>query len=125
MPQSQQQLLQPLCCSVRARSKNTAASRRYTEFITRYNIYFNGDEHYKETLAAMERDYEDDYTRLVPVHPVDAYADEALPRPSGSFDRSIEKAQKAIELRSIKKSLAASRAKGTIRHIRRGSSGRV
>ena len=32
--------------------KNTAASRRYTEFITRYNIYFNGDEHYKETLAA-------------------------------------------------------------------------
>ena len=87
-------------CSLK---KNTAASRRYTEFITRYNIYFNGDEHYKETLAAMERDYEDDYTRLVPVHPVDAYADEALPRPSGSFDRSIEKAQKAIELRSIKK----------------------
>ncbi len=31
-------------CSLK---KNTAASRRYTEFITRYNIYFNGDEHYK------------------------------------------------------------------------------
>ncbi|MDE6326526.1 MAG: hypothetical protein K2M02_10165, partial [Duncaniella sp.] len=30
--------------------KNTAASRRYQAFITRYNIYFNGDEHYKETL---------------------------------------------------------------------------
>lgn len=84
-------------------SKNTAATRRYTEFITRYNIYFNGDQHFKETLAQMERDYPDDYTRLLPVHPVDAYANDALTNPTGSFDRSIEKAQKAIELRSIKK----------------------
>lgn len=87
-------------CSLK---KNTAASRRYTEFITRYNIYFNGDQHFKETLAQMEKDYPDDYTRLIPVHPVDAYADESAPQPSGSFERSMEKAQKAIELRSIKK----------------------
>ncbi|MCM1116981.1 MAG: hypothetical protein NC342_05550 [Pseudoflavonifractor sp.] len=87
-------------CSLK---KNTAASRRYTEFITRYNIYFNGDEHYKETLKKMETDYPDDYTRLLLVHPSDAYADEAFTRPSGDFTRSIEKAQKAIELRSIKK----------------------
>ncbi len=87
-------------CSLK---KNTAASRRYTEFITRYNIYFNGDEHYKETLKKMETDYPDDFTRLLLVHPSDAYGDEAMQRPSGDFTRSIEKAQKAIELRSIKK----------------------
>lgn len=87
-------------CSLK---KNTAASRRYTEFITRYNIYFNGDEHYKETLKKLETDYPDDFTRLLMVHPADAYADEAVANPSGDFTRSIEKAQKAIELRSIKK----------------------
>ena len=27
--------------------KNTAATRNYQAFITRYNVYFNGDEHYK------------------------------------------------------------------------------
>ena len=30
--------------------KNTAASRNYQAFITRYNVYFNGDQHFKETL---------------------------------------------------------------------------
>lgn len=87
-------------CSLK---KNTAASRNYTAFITRYNIYFNGDTHYKETLAEMERAYEDDYSQMVFMHPVEAKSDPKAPQPTGNFDRSIEKAQKAIQLRSIKK----------------------
>lgn len=87
-------------CSLK---KNTAASRQYTAFITRYNIYYNGDEHYKQTLADMESKYADDYTRTVLMHPAEAFADEKAPQPSGDFKRSIEKAQKAIQLRSIKK----------------------
>lgn len=87
-------------CSLK---KNTAASRNYTAFITRYNIYFNGDTHYKETLAEMERAYEDDYSQMVLMHPVEAKSDPKAPQPTGNFDRSIEKAQKAIQLRSIKK----------------------
>jgi len=83
--------------------KNTAASRNYQAFITRYNVYFNGDEHFKETLKTMERDYEDDYTDFVVTHPAEARANPKAPQPSGNFDRSIEKAQKAIQLRSIKK----------------------
>lgn len=83
--------------------KNTAASRRYQEFITRYNIYYNGDTHFKETLADMESKYEDDYSRFVFMHPIEAKSDETAPQPSGNFDRSIEKAQKAIQIRSIKK----------------------
>lgn len=87
-------------CSLK---KNTAATRNYTAFITRYNIYFNGDEHYKETLKEMERKYEDDYSRLVLMHPAEAFNDPKAPRPEGDFKRSIEKAQKAIQVRSIKK----------------------
>ena len=83
--------------------KNTAASRNYQAFITRYNIYYNGDTHFRETLADMESKYEDDYSRQVFMHPVEAKSDPLLPQPSGNFDRSIEKAQKAIQLRSIKK----------------------
>lgn len=83
--------------------KNNAATRNYQAFITRYNIHFNGDQHYKETLKDMEEGYEDDYSRTVFIHPAAAKADEKAPQPSGNFDRSIEKAQKAIQLRAIKK----------------------
>lgn len=87
-------------CSPR---KNNAATRKYQAFITRYNIHYNGDTHYKETLKAMEEGYEDDYSALLPIHPAAARANEKAPQPNGNFDRSIEKAQKAIQLRSIKK----------------------
>jgi len=83
--------------------KNTAASRNYQAFITRYNIYYNGDTHFRETLADMESKYEDDYSRNLFMHPVEAKSDPLVPQPAGNFDRSIEKAQKAIQLRSIKK----------------------
>ena len=42
--------------------KNTAARRQYTAFITRYNVYYNGETQYKETLADMEYKSEDDYS---------------------------------------------------------------
>lgn len=87
-------------CSTR---KNTAATRNYQAFITRYNIYYNGDTHYKETLSDMESKYEDDYSRQLFVHPAAARGETTAPQPNGNFDRSIEKAQKAIQLRSIKK----------------------
>ncbi|MDE6022821.1 MAG: tetratricopeptide repeat protein, partial [Muribaculaceae bacterium] len=83
--------------------KNTAISRNWQAFNTRYNVYFNGNEHYKETLKNMEDSYEDDFTRMLLTHPADALADETLPKPSGNFNRTIEKMQKAIQLHSIKK----------------------
>lgn len=83
--------------------KNNAATRNYQAFITRYNIYFNGDEHFKETLKKMEDSYEDDYSALLPTHPAETKGSEGNTQSSGDFTRSIEKAQKAIQLRSIKK----------------------
>ena len=84
-------------------NKNTAATRKYQAFITRYNVYYNGDEHFRETLADMERNYQDDYTDFLFPHPAEAKGAPKAPQPSGDFKRSIEKAQKAIQLHSIKK----------------------
>jgi len=92
--------------------KNNAATRNYQAFITRYNIYYNGDTHYKETLAEMERSYEDDYSGRVLMHPVEAKNNPSAPQPAGDFTRSIEKGQKAIQLRSIKKKPARKSGKG-------------
>lgn len=83
--------------------KNTPISRNWQAFTTRYNVFFNGDEHYKEQLKEMEEKYEDDYTRLLMTHPAEARADQKLPQPTGDFTRTIEKMQKAIQLHSIKK----------------------
>lgn len=92
--------LLPVGCSTK---KNTAMSRQWQAFNTRYNVYYNGSEHYKETLKEMEVAYEDDYTRTLLTHPAEARADAKLPQPKGDFKRTIEKMQKAIQLHSIKK----------------------
>lgn len=84
-------------------NRNNAATRKYQAFITRYNIYYNGDTHYRETLKEMETKYEDDYSQNVYIHPVEAKNEPTAPQPTGDFERSIEKAQKAIQVRSIKK----------------------
>ena len=90
-------------------NKNNAATRRYQEFITRYNIHYNGDTHMQETLQSMESAYEDDFSRRLLMHPAQARGQEGMPQPNGNFDRSIEKAQKAIQLRSIKKKPSGAR----------------
>lgn len=93
-------ILLSAACSTK---KNTAMSRQWQAFNTRYNVYYNGDEHYRQTLKDMERDYQDEYTQRLMMHPAEARANERLPQPTGSFDRTIEKMQKAIQLHSIKK----------------------
>lgn len=84
-------------------NRNTAMSRQWQAFTTRYNVYYNGDEHYKEQLKTMEKGYEDDYTRRTLMHPAEARADQKRPQPTGDFKRTIEKMQKAIQLHSISK----------------------
>ena len=83
--------------------KNTPLSRNWQAFTTRYNVYFNGSEHYKEQLKAMEDGYDDDFTRTLLIHPAEARADTKLSQPTGNFKRTIEKMQKAIQLHSITK----------------------
>ena len=92
--------LMTVACSTK---KNTPASRNWQAFTTRYNVYFNGSEHYKEQIKEMETKYEDDYTRMLLTHPAEARADAKMPQPTGDFKRTTEKMQKAIQLHSIKK----------------------
>lgn len=89
-----------LCsCSTK---KNTAGSRFWQAFNTRYNVYYNGSTHYDEQIKLTE-EYEDDYSKRLLIHPAEAFAVEKANKPAGSYDRTIEKMQKAISLHSIKK----------------------
>lgn len=92
-----------LGCGGCTTSRNTAANRNYQAFITRYNVHYNGDKHYRETLDDMQRTYADDFSRMLFVHPAQARGIEGVPQPVGDFTRSIDKATKAIQLHSIKK----------------------
>ena len=83
--------------------KNTATSRNWQAFTTRYNVYYNGKEHYNEQIKEMEGKYEDDYSRFLLTHPAEARGDQKRPQPTGDFKRTIEKMQTAIQLHSIKK----------------------
>jgi tetratricopeptide (TPR) repeat protein len=102
-----------MLASCNANKKNTSLSRHYTAFITRYNIYYNGDKHYKETLEDLEKNYDDDYTNLVFMHPVEAKNYPKTTQPGGDFKRSIEKSQKAIQIRTITKKPAKKRGKSS------------
>lgn len=85
-------------------AKNNFATRQYQAVLTKYNIHYNGQKHYDETLEDMEKEYKDDYNELVFVHPAEARGlEDGVPQPTGDFTRSIEKAEKAIQLHSIKK----------------------
>ena len=79
---------------------NTAQSRFYQSFITRFNVYHNGSEAYKEGLAAQEKSHKDNYMEIIPLFPVSKESTRSAG--GGSFDKAIEKSQKAIKLHSIK-----------------------
>lgn len=96
-------------CSAR---KNTAGSRFWQAFTTRYNVYYNGITHYKEQIHELEDNYQDDYSQQLFIHPAEAYSNPKAPQPSASFDRTIEKMQKAISLHSIKKKPKRKSGKG-------------
>lgn len=92
-----------LLLSACSTKKNTAMSRFWQAFNTRYNVYYNGETHYIEQLSEMENNYEDDYSQRVMIHPAEAYSNPKAPQPSADFQRTITKMQKAIQLHSIKK----------------------
>ena len=82
---------------------NTARSRFWQSFTTKYNVYFHGKTNYDEQLKAMMNAYEDDYSQHLYMHPAEARSNPKAPQPSGSFERTIEKMEKAITQHSIKK----------------------
>ena len=79
---------------------NTAQSRFYQAFVTRFNTYHNGHEAYKEGLAAQEKAHKDNYMEIIPLFTISKESTRSAG--SGNFDKAIEKSQKAVKLHSIK-----------------------
>ena len=94
-------LLLPLIAVVTgcSTSHNTAASRSYQALVTKYNVYFNGNEAYKKGYEAQEKAKKDNLLEILDLYPI---SDEKV-RSTGksNFDLAIEKSQKAIKLHSI------------------------
>ena len=80
--------------------KNTAFNRRYHAFTTRYNTYFNGKTSFDENLASMQDGYKENYTERIYMFPVSAQPKDKK-ETGGSFDRAIEKGNKAVKQHSI------------------------
>ena len=76
-------------------------TRFYHSFTTRYNVYFNGIENYKEQLKEMEEGYEDNFTDLLLMHPAQAYANPKDPQ----LSRNARKPYSCIPLRKGRKEI--------------------
>lgn len=81
--------------------KNTALTRFYHSVNTRYNIHFNANEAYKETLKARSQGQEDNFSQMLYIFP-DNSDSASMQAPGGSFTTTIDKTTKAIKLHSIK-----------------------
>lgn len=80
--------------------KNTWISRNFHALTAHYNIYFNGNESFKQGVNKIRKGYKDDFTRVLPVFTWD---DENLAKTAASdMDRASKKASKVIALHSIK-----------------------
>ena len=81
--------------------KNTAKSRWWHSFNSRYNAYYNGAQAYISGSLDKENGNKDNYTEIIPLYAVGNKESRTLG--SGNFDKAIEKSQKIIKLHSIKK----------------------
>lgn len=81
--------------------KNTAKSRWFHSFHTRYNIYYNGSQAYIDASLEREQGHVDNFTEIIPLYTVSNKNSRELGK--ANFDRAIEKSQKAIARHSIKK----------------------
>ncbi|WP_163318453.1 tetratricopeptide repeat protein [Dysgonomonas sp. 520] len=80
--------------------KNTSTTRAYHSINTRYNIYFNAYEAYKDALKSKNLSNKDNLSEIISIYPYDPEWDESK-KGGGSFTTTIDKATKAIKLHSI------------------------
>ena len=93
-------LICAVCFSCGSTKDNTAQSRFYQSFVTRFNVYHNGNEAYKEGVQAQEKGHKDNYMETIPLYVISSPTTRKMG--SSNFDKAIEKAQKATKLHSIK-----------------------
>ena len=81
--------------------KNTWLSRNSQAISTKYNVFFNANESYKEGINNINKAHVDDYSNIIPLYPISFHSDASAA--TAQMDRTIEKVQKGIKLHSIKK----------------------
>ena len=81
-------------------AKNTAATRWWQAFNSRYNTYFNGAVAYVDGSLEKENGNQDNYTDFLPLYTVRNKNSRELGK--SNFDRAILKAEKVIDRHSIK-----------------------
>lgn len=81
-------------------TRNTSFMREYHALNTRYNVYFNGNESFREGMKKINESNKDDYSSIIPMYPI-SHHDNAKAAKS-AMDRTIEKCRKAIKMHSIK-----------------------
>lgn len=79
--------------------KNNFFFRSYHGITTRFNIYYNGNESYKEAVEVIDYAAKDNYTSILPVF-IAPDKTEAL-KSAPQLDRTIEKCSKAIKKHSM------------------------
>lgn len=80
--------------------KNTAMTRRWHAFTGRYNTYYNGTLAYIDGSLEKEKGNQDNYTEQIPLYTVGNKKSREIGK--GHFETAITKAQKTIQLHSIK-----------------------
>lgn len=90
---------------------NSWATRTYHNTTSRYNIYFNGNEALMEGVAKIELQHQDDFSRVLPVSQDGMH--ETYASATAEMDYAIEKANKIIQLHSIKKKPKYNRKKAS------------
>lgn len=81
--------------------QNTANTRRWQAFVTRYNVYHNAKQAYVAGEDAQSNGMRDNFTERLPVFTVGNEKMRGLGK--GNFTTAIEKCEKAIQLHSIKR----------------------
>lgn len=83
-------------CSTR---RNTAQARFYHRLTSHYNVYWNGEQSYKEGVAIIQQKAKDDFNKVLPVF---NYGDKKLAQQVKSkMERAIKKASLTIQEHSM------------------------
>lgn len=81
--------------------KNTWVSRTHQSINTRFNIFFNGNESFKQGLKRINESHTEDYSELLLMYPISYH--ENASAGAGDMATAQEKTEKAIKKRSIVK----------------------
>ncbi|MDO5105208.1 tetratricopeptide repeat protein [Capnocytophaga sp.] len=86
-------------CTTKA---NTYYNRQMQPIVTKYNVLYNGEEAFDLGLKELHEQFQDDFTQILPVEPINTSGKiqlDGIENPN--FERAEEKAIKTIQLHSM------------------------